>query len=487
MKLGEKLDRSWLNKAWCEAFREYGIDVEALSPEEAGRRIASRPVAVELASWLDWWIFNQQELRDRAGVRRLLEIANEADPDPWRTMVRKALAGQDKRALLRLADSIDLDAVPALSAHRLALGLYILGEKLKAVKLLKELQPRHPGDHWINSDLAMMLGSMRNPPLDEVIRFASAAVAVRPGVPYARTFLADALTATGRSDEAMAEFRELLRINPDNATAHYNYGIHLQRRGKLKAAEFEYGEAIRLDSEYAEAHCNLGGCLQSQGDYARSLAMYRRGHELGSKRPVWKYPSEKWLANAERMAGLAIRLPALLKGDDRPKEIAESLALGKICYDTRRYAAAARFWAGALAADPTIGDDRRATYRYDAACAAALASAGHGKDDPPPDDSAKAKLKSQALGWLRAELEAWAKLMDGGDPMAPALVLQTLQHWLADRDLAGIRDGLALASLPSDEQKAWRTLWADVDLLRECAVTSRALVAKPADEPKQQQ
>ena len=184
---------------------------------------------------------------------------------------------------------------------------------------------------------------------------------------------------------------------------------------------------------------------------------------------------------------LAIRLPALLKGNDRPEEIADSLAVAKMCYDTKRFAAAARFWAEALEADPRIGDDRRATHRYDAACAAALAAAGHGKDDPPPDSSAKAKLKSQALGWLKAELEAWAKLMDAGDPKAPALVIQTLQRWLADRDLAAIRDALALAALPSDEQKAWRTLWADVDLLRKRAVKSRALVAKPADEPEQQQ
>ena len=475
VKVGENLDRSWLNKAWCEAFRDYGIDVESLSPEEAGRRIASRPIAVELASWLDWWIFNQQELGDRAGVRRLLEIANAADPDPWRTTVRKALAAQDEQALIRLADSIDLDAVPALSAHRLALGLFILGEKPKAVKLLKELQPRHPDDHWINSDLAMMLLSMPNRPLDEVIRFASAAVAIRPGVPYARRFLTDALTAAGRSDEAMAEFRELLRINPDNATAHYNYGIHLKNRGKLKEAIYEYGEAIRLNPGNAEAHCNLAQCLQSHGDYAESLAMYRKGHELGSKRPDWRYPSAKWVAYAERMAGLAIRLPALLKGDDRPAEIADSLALAKVCYDTKRYVAAARFWAEALEADPRIGDDRRGSYRYDAACAAVLASTDQGKDDPAPDDTAKTKLKSQALGWLKAELEAWAKLMDAGDPNAPALVHQTLQRWLADSDLAGIRDALALAKFPSDEQKAWRTLWADVDLLLKRAVMSTAM------------
>ena len=83
------------------------------------------------------------------------------------------------------------------------MALFILGEKPKAVKLLKELQPRHPDDHWINSDLAMFLLSMSNQSLDEVIRYASAAVAIRPKVPYARTYLAEALSGVGpvrRSD-----------------------------------------------------------------------------------------------------------------------------------------------------------------------------------------------------------------------------------------------------------------------------------------------
>ena len=138
---------------------------------------------------------------------------------------------------------------------------------------------------------------------------------------------------------------------------------------------------------------------------------------------------------------------------------------GEWCYDTKRHAAAARFWAEALAADPKLGDDRQAGHRYNAACAAALAASGQGKDDPPPDDGAKAKLRSQALGLLRAELAAWAKFMDRGDPNGRTQIVQTLQHWKADSDLAGIRDADALAKLPETERKEWQALWAEVDSL----------------------
>lgn len=193
--------------------------------------------------------------------------------------------------------------------------------------------------------------------------------------------------------------------------------------------------------------------------------MLRRGHELGSRRPGWRYPSAQWVADAERLAALAPRLPALLTGEDQPKDTGERLAVAQMCHDTKRYAAAARFWAEALAADPRLGDDRRPGHRYNAACAAALAAAGRGTDDPRPDDAARARLRGQALGWLEAERAAWAKVLDSGGARARPRVRRTFEHWRVDPDLAGVRDPSALARLPESERAAWRSLWAEVDAL----------------------
>ena len=119
----------------------------------------------------------------------------------------------------------------------------------------------------------------------------------------------------------------------------------------------------------------------------------------------------------------------MLRGEDQPKDNAERLTFAQMAYDRKHFAAAARLWAEALASDPKLGDDRQAGHRYNAACAAALAAAGQGKDEPPPDDAAKAKLRRQALDWLKAELTAWTKLLESGPPQARPTVVQTLQHW----------------------------------------------------------
>src|SRR5262249_31774589 len=145
-----------------------------------------------------------------------------------------------------------------------------------------------------------------------------------------------------------------------------------------------------------------------------------------------------------------------------------------ICYDTGRHAAAARLYAEALAADPKAGDDPRDGLGYDAACAAALAGCGRGKDDPPPDDAARARLRAQALKWPKHGRAARAQGPDSGDPQAGRVVAQALRRWRDDTDLAGVRDAAALAKLPESERAAWRSLWADVD-----ALLARSRVGRP--------
>ena len=48
-----------------------------------------------------------------------------------------------------------------------------------------------------------------------------------------------------------------------------------------------------------------------------------------------------------------------------------------------------------------------------------------GKDEPTLDDAAKAKLRRQALDWLKAELTAWSKQLESGPPQSRPLIAQT--------------------------------------------------------------
>jgi tetratricopeptide (TPR) repeat protein len=84
-----------------------------------------------------------------------------------------------------------------------------------------------------------------------------------PGNPRAHCNLGVALAGIpGREPEAMAEYREALRLDPGYAEAHNDSGLLLARAlGSYQDAAAEFGEAIRSRPDYVEAHDNLGMAL----------------------------------------------------------------------------------------------------------------------------------------------------------------------------------------------------------------------------------
>ena len=107
--------------------------------------------------------------------------------------------------------------------------------------------------------------------------------------------------------------------------------------------------------------------------------------------------------------------------------------------------------------------------RYDAACAATLACCGQGKDADKLDSEERARLRQQALDWLRADLKAYRQVMEKSAGKAgPEITLQ-MQHWLKDADFAGVRGSESLSKLPEAERKDWQKLWEEVESLRQSA------------------
>src|SRR5262249_14505894 len=157
----------------------------------------------------------------------------------------------------------------------------------------------------------------------------------------------------------------------------------LRDQGKMAEAIAAFQKAIRLKPDYAEAHCNLGHVLSHQGQFREALAEVRRGHELGSRQPGWSYASAEWVRQAERLVALEPRLPAVLGGDDKPKDAAEGIEFADMAYKTKQFGPSARLYAESLRTDPKLAEDMKAGHRYNAACAAALAGAGQGADMPP--------------------------------------------------------------------------------------------------------
>ena len=108
-------------------------------------------------------------------------------------------------------------------------------------------------------------------------------------------------------------------------------------------------------------------------------------------------------------------------------------------------------------------------HRYDAACAAALAGCGQGKDADKLDAKECLRLRQQALDWLRADLKAYRQEMEKAADRANSTISERMQHWFRDEDLAGVRGTESLVRLPDVERKDWYKLWEEVEALRQRA------------------
>lgn len=81
-------------------------------------------------------------------------------------------------------------------------------------------------------------------------------------------------------------FNHTLAVTRNNGIAHLNLGVALEESGHPTEALKEYREAARLEPDLAQVHNNLGNLLRSQGQIADALAQYREGLRLNPKAPL---------------------------------------------------------------------------------------------------------------------------------------------------------------------------------------------------------
>ncbi|MGO9471262.1 MAG: tetratricopeptide repeat protein [Isosphaeraceae bacterium] len=380
--------------------------------------------------------------------------------------------GKLKQAVAELREAIRLKADFAAAHNNLAMALEDQGKLEEAVAEWQAAIRLKPDIAKIRYNFGNVL--LRQGKLEEAIAEYREAIRLKPDSADEHDNLGNALKDQAKLEEAVAEYREAIRLKPDHANAHNNLGGALHDQGKLQEAVAEYREAIRLKPDHAAAHYNFGLALRSRDEFADAIDEFRKARDLAKSNAALARQIKQDLIATEQQALMAARLPAVLSGKLRPSSAAESLGFAQLCYARNLHGSSARLWTEAFQAEPKLTNDMQAQNRYNAACAAALAGSGQGKDDPPLDEPTKARWQKQAIEWLKADLAAWSKVLEKAPPAARQSISQTLQHWKADPDLAGLRDATSLAKLPEAEQKACRALWAEVE-----ALLKKAQDAKP--------
>jgi tetratricopeptide (TPR) repeat protein len=370
------------------------------------------------------------------------------------------LAGQPLEALAIHRRAIALDPNHPLGHQGLGVALHSLGKLEEAHTEFRRAIALDPNVPQVHHSLGNALRSLGRP--DEAVGAYRRAIAIDPGGAPAYHGLGNALSELGRPADAVAAYRRAVSLDPKLPTPHFGLGQALFAMGHRDEAISELRQAIILDGQNVGlAPFFLGAFMRIDGHYDEAALTLRllRERVKDDAEQVRKVDGE--LALVQRDAALARRLPAVLRGDDRPADSAERLEFARLAFDRRLHAAAARLYAAALAADPKLAEDRESGHRFSAASAAAQAAASHDDGADALGGPERARLRQQARDWLHAEIAAWGRALDEGRAERTRASI-AFRSWQTSGSLAGIRDAEAQAKLPPEEQEACRALWREV-------------------------
>jgi tetratricopeptide (TPR) repeat protein/tRNA A-37 threonylcarbamoyl transferase component Bud32 len=395
-----------------------------------------------------------------------------------------------REAVIEYEKAIRLNPNNPETHYRLGVFFHGQGKRAEAMAAYRkviDLQPGHAEAHNYLGDLWTQQGKL--PQAEAEFRQA---VKHRPGYVEAWIRLSSVLVRQGKLADAEAASRQatdLFRKLPADAPNVPLYRMNLARTiwhlgrsyahgGKVNEAIAAVEKSMALDPENAALQNDAGTILAALGKLAEARAAFRKALAL---KPEFAGARDN-LRRCEALIALDKKLSAVLRREAKPQNPRETAALASLAQQPykRLHVAAVRLYRDAFAADPRLADPRTGN-RYNAACSAALAGCGAGKDVKELDDAERARLREQALDWLRAELAAWGKVLDENDAKGRQLARRELAHWLVDADLAGVR-GEALAKLPEGERQPWRDLWAAVE--KTLAKAREKIGAEGKDEKK---
>jgi tetratricopeptide (TPR) repeat protein len=432
----EMFDYAGADKLYTAAFKKYGLDVGFTDPGQAAKQVRTSAIRTPLVLALYDWAFVRDQLRKASDP--VAAIVFTSAPAPAGTTMLRQGSGA---VLAIVADLADDDR------WRQEMGRAVArGDRVSLVRLTKAPTAlRQPP-----ASLMLLSRYLRPVEREALLR---AVQRQHPADFWVNFDLALTLSKKNPPDlqEEIRFWQAALALQPQSPVVHSNYAASLYYKGQLDDAIAGCREALRLKKDYVYAYNNLGCALKAKGRLDDAIAEWKKAIRI---KPDYQ-PALSNLGNALQQKGL--------------------------------YLGVFRLYSSAFAKQPKLANDLQFQHRYNAACAAALAGCGKGKDANQSDEKERARMRRQALDWLRADLDFYDKQYKAGQAPGVMLLIERLAHAQKDPDFKGVRE--SLDTLPESEQPAWRKLWADMEQLLKQArasLNTTTLQGNLKDESRQQ-
>jgi tetratricopeptide (TPR) repeat protein/2-polyprenyl-3-methyl-5-hydroxy-6-metoxy-1,4-benzoquinol methylase len=302
--------------------------------------------------------------------------------------LRAHQAGRMQEAEQHYRQVLAADAKHIDALHLFGVLAHQVGRSDAAVELIGKalaLDERVPDFHY---NIGLAYGALGR--LDEAAAHNRKAIALKPDYAEAHMNLGNALAGQGKHAEAIRAYERVLALRPSLPEGHYNLANTLAALGRPADAAARYHQALALRPDYAEAHNNLGTVLMAQGNAAEAAERHQRALALK--------PS---LAAAYLNLGNALRAQG--KRDEAIGWYRQALARDADNAEAHNNLGAALLAHGEVS-------EAAACFRRALALKPGLAAA-----------SVNLAKVSISLGDLATALATAKRLLDAGDPQAPAL------------------------------------------------------------------
>jgi TolB-like protein/Tfp pilus assembly protein PilF len=193
------------------------------------------------------------------------------------------------------------------------------------------------------------------------------AIALNPSLAKAHMWRYLLLRDLGREEEAFETLKTASTLDPESITLRYNFGIELDRRGRIEEAMAVFRDLIDAHENLPMGYAGMAGSYFSLGDLSASVDYWRRAYAISPDNDDYLHAYLSILLNLGLTESVRAGtddpayLPSILYGEERYEALATELRLRVAAYPEDPWTAFEAAWYLML-----LGEDEEASELIDA-------------------------------------------------------------------------------------------------------------------------